>query len=176
MGKKKVLELVGKKGSLNYEKFDLDGKTFFTSNIIQIYLEENASETSPLYDSFIQAIEYAHIDIFLLKPEYIDPEIWNDLSEIYTNYCDAKELDVFWSDEWTAALGIHNMNDVYEDLEELGLSKDDSFKLCELMCKISIDDEKEAEIEECLNDPFAFEGGGPSFREMLLMLAKQVQG
>ena len=176
MIKEKILELVGEKGSLIYERFDLDGKTFFTSNIIEIYLEDSTSETSPLYDSFKQAIEYAHIDIFLLKPEYIAPEVWNDLSEIYSNYCVKDEVDIFRNDEWTTALGIHDSNDVYDDLEDLGLSKDDSFKLCELLCRITLDEEKEAELEECLNDPFAFEGGGPSIREIVLMLAKQVQG
>lgn len=72
-------------------------------------------------------------------------------------------------------MGEDVKNYVYDDLGELGLSKDDSHKLCELMFKIILDEEKEAELEECLNDPFVFEGGGPSMREIVLMLAKQIQ-
>jgi hypothetical protein len=179
MERRKVLELGDEGGSKVYEELILESKTFYTQQILETHFSEDEKHTesvSPLYASFKEAMEHSEIDIFILTPEYIDPAIWNELSEMFINYCDDKEIDMFSKQDWTKALGIHDTSEVYESIESLGLSKEDAFQLCEIICKIQMHDKREAELEEMLEDPFLYEGGGPGTRELLLMLAKQIQG
>jgi hypothetical protein len=179
MKRRNVLELVGEGGSIVYEELILEGKTFYTQKISETHFADNEEHTeslSPLYHSFKEAMEHSKIDTFMLSPSYVDPEIWNELSDMFTDYCETQKMDLFTKEEWTKALGIHDLTAVYDDIESLGLSKDDTFKLCEIMCKVQMHEKREEELESVLKDPFLYEGGGPGTRELLLMLAKQVQG
>ena len=121
-------------------------------------------------------MNHSQIDVFSLRPIYIDPTIINELSDLFCAYCEGKGIDILIKHEWTKALGIHDLIAVYDDIESLGLSKKDAFQLCEIMCKIHMDEKIEKELESILEVPFLHEGGGPGTREVLLMLAKQVQG
>lgn len=179
MERRKVLEIGGEGGSIVYEEIILEGKTFYTQKTSETHFADNEKHTesvSPLYHSFKEAMEHSQIDIFMLTPHYVDPEIWNELSEMFTDYCDTKEIEMFTKDEWTKALGIHDLTAVYDDIESLGLSKEDAFQLCEIMCKVQMHEKREEELESILADPFLHEGGGPGTREILLMLVKQIQG
>lgn len=179
MKRRKVLEIGGEGGSIVYEELILEGKTFYTQKTSETHFADNEKYTeslSPLYNSFKQAMEHSQIDIFLLHPKYIDPEIWNELSDIYISYCDDKSPGDFNNEGWDKALGVNDLSSVYDAIESLGLSQDDAFKLCEILSKVEMHEKREKEIEVCLEDPFAFEGGGPGTRELLLLLAKDIQG
>lgn len=179
MKRRNVLELSGEEGSIVYEELILEEKTYYTQKVSEIHFSENKQHSdlvSPLYDSFKQAIERAQIDVFILTPNYIDPTIWNELSEMFVNYCDEKELDMFSKSNWVKTLGIHDTSLVLEEMEGLGLSKETAIELCHIICKIQMHKKHEEEIEAILEDPFLHEGGGPGTRELLLMLAKQIQG
>ena len=179
MERRKILELGSEGGSIVYEELILEGKTSYIYKVSESNIADNETDIEPvrpLYDSFEEVLSNSTTDIFMLSPEYIDPTIWNELSEMFTNYCDAKEIDMFSKHDWTKALGIHDTSAVFEGMESLGLSQEDAFQLCDIICKIQMHDEREAELEEILEDPFLHEGGGPGTRELLLMLAKQVQG
>jgi hypothetical protein len=179
MKRTKVLELEGEGGSIVYEELVLEGKTFYTQNISETHFSDNEKHTesvSPLYHSFKQAIDHSQIDVFFLHPQYIDPTIWNELSEIFVNYCNQKKVDMFSKPDWTKALGIRDTSMVIEDIKGIGLSKELAVELCNIICKIQMHEKHEEELEATLEDPFLHEGGGPGTRELLLMLAKQIQG
>ena len=178
-GGRKVLELDGEEGSIVYEELILEGKTFYTQKTSEtsfVLNKENPKSAYPLYFSFKEAMEHSAIDIFMLTPVYIDPEIWNELSEMFVNYCDEKDIDMFLKSDWTKALGISDSSELIGDIEGLGLSSEEAMQLCDIICKIQMNKKLEEELEEILEDSFLHEGGGPGTRELLIMLAKQVQG
>lgn len=69
-----------------------------------------------------------------------------------------------------------SLENIFDAFEALGISKEDGAKLCDILLSIHVDENAEKELEDLYDDPFAFEGGGPSTRELLLMLAKDIQG
>ena len=179
MEKIDVLIVGAEGGTLTIQELMLEGKKFYTQKISETHFADNEEHTesiSPLYHSFKQAMEYMKVDIFCLHPDYIDPEIWNELSDIYMNYCDGKSPDDFNSEGWDKALGIHDNSHVIDELVSLGLLKEQAYLLSDIMCQIKLDENTEKEIEALLNDPMAFEGGGPGVRETILLLAKEIQG
>ena len=74
------------------------------------------------------------------------------------------------------ALGINDTSHVIDDLVSLGLLKEQACLLCDIMSQIKLDETAEKEIDELLDDPMAFEAGGPGVRETILLLAKEIQG
>ena len=178
MERRDVLVLKGKVGEIAYEELTLEGLNFYVQRSTESLFSKEGIFTSisPLYTSFKQVLEYCKHPIFDLEPDYIDPTIWNELSECYMGYCEESNIEFDENENWALALGISSVEHVYEALDSLGVSKDDATVLCDIICKILMDDEKVKELNDCLKDPFAFEGGVPGARELLLMLANQVQG
>jgi len=67
------------------------------------------------------------------------------------------------------------MNYNFREFAELGLTTDDTLVLISILEKIELDDNYEEELEQLLCDPFAFEGGGLSLKELILMVVKQIK-
>lgn len=179
MERRKVLEILGEGGNIVFEEITLEKQEFYTIRTSEnIYAEKglNRDTLSPLYNSFQQALEYCEYPIFALHPEYIDPTIWNELSDAYVNYCEAEGKEVTDHSGWAKALEIKSLAPVIDVFEELGVPEEKALKITEIFVGIHLDESRQKEIEAILNDPFAFEGGGPGTRELLLLLAKDIQG
>ena len=179
MERRKVLEILGEGGNIVFEEITLEKQVFYTIGTSENLYDEkglNRDTLSPLYNSFNQALEHCQYPIFALHPEYIDPTIWNELSDHYMDYCDGKSPGDFNNKGWDKALGINDASYVVNELVSLGLLKEQAYLLCDIMCQIKLDDSAEKEIDELLDDPMAFEAGGPGVRETILLLAKEIQG
>lgn len=179
MERRKVLEILGEGGNIVFEEIILEKQVFYTICTSENLFDEkglNRNTLSPMYNSFKQALEYCQYPIFALHPEYIDPTIWNKLSDHYMNYCEGKLPGEFNNEGWDKALGIKDTSHVVDELISLGLLKEQAFLLCDIMCQIKLDRNTEKEIDAMLNDPMPFEGGGPGVREIVLLLAKEIRG
>lgn len=179
MERRKILEILGEGGNIVFEEITLEKQEFYTIRTSEnIYDEKdlNRDTLSPLYNSFQQALEYCEYPIFELHPEYIDPTIGNEISDAYVNYCDSKKKDVTDHSGWAKALGIKSLAPVLHAFEELGVPEEKALKITEILIGIHLDESRQKEIDALLNDPFVFEGGGPGIREIILLLAKEIQG
>tara|TARA_B100000674_G_C37845404_1_gene917372 strand:+ start:694 stop:1233 length:540 start_codon:yes stop_codon:yes gene_type:complete len=179
MKSKKILELLGEGGSVVFEELTLEGNAFYVQKTSEDIFDDmglNTKNTSPLFTSFGQALQHCEIDVFFLYPAYIDPSVKKELSAIYSNYCDGKSPGDFNNKGWDKALGVKEFTRAIDDLISLGISEDNAFLLKDILSDIKINRNKEKEIEELLADPFAFEGGGPGTRELILLLVRQIRG
>lgn len=179
MERRKVLEILGEGGNILFEEITLEKQEFYTIRSSENVFDEkglNRDTLSPLYNSFQQALEYCQYPIFELYPQYIDPTIWNELSEAYEMFCEEKGVGVTDNPAWAKALEITSLEPVLDVFEDLGISEENALKISEIMVGIHLDESRQKEIDALLNDPFAMEGGGPGTRELLLLLAKNIQG
>tara|TARA_Y100000589_G_scaffold265964_1_gene257054 strand:- start:1618 stop:2154 length:537 start_codon:yes stop_codon:yes gene_type:complete len=176
MKKIKLLELLGEGGSVFFEQLILEGQYFYRFSTSEDIFEKelNHNSSSPLYHSFRQAVQESNYKLFFLSPGYINKLVHKDLIQMYNQAKGNKSLDSYNLDTWEKALGINNSRYYIDEIQTVGLNKEDAHQIYEIISKVKLNKKDEAYLEQILQDPFSMEGGGPGIRTLILMLANHI--